>query len=337
MMPERSATLYSVQIGRAIAALVVVISHAALGAHTLFPQMPDIYYHVLGLGNLGVDYFFVLSGFIIGHVTYDMQPTLANAKHYLRSRVIRIYVPYLPISLAMMLVLIIFPHISFVNREPFSLLGSLLLLPSNHKPVLWAAWTLQHEVVFYALFGLCFFWLKRPRLIYGWAVLIVALTLFYPPRWMHTAAGLLNLEFLLGLMACYLYHSQRLVAWRYGLVAIGCAVALYAAWRLLSAPPSFYNHVLAGCGFASIILGLAAMEAHVDFSRFRGLVFLGSASYAIYLVHGPVMSSISRVYTIVDWQSALPLLTLVSVLASIGYFLLIERPLTAWVKKRWAA
>jgi peptidoglycan/LPS O-acetylase OafA/YrhL len=335
MPRDPSATLYSLQIGRALAALAVVISHAALGANILFPAMPDAYYHLLELGNLGVDYFFVLSGFIIAHATAAMKPDPAHAKRYAISRAIRIYVPYLPIAIALMLIVTLLPSVFSENREPFSIAGSLFLLPSNAKTLLLAAWTLQHEVVFYTLFGICFFWFKNPRLIYLWVIPIVALTFFYAPRWMHAVAGLLNLEFLFGITACYLYQSQQFFAWRYRLVAAGLGIVVFAAAQLFAAPPSFHYHVLAGFGFALIVLGLVYIEADIDFSCFRRMLFLGSASYAIYLMHGPVMSAIGRVYIPSNWQTTLPMVVIISVIASVAYYLLIEKPLIAWSKKRW--
>tara|TARA_R100001460_G_scaffold91283_1_gene133035 strand:+ start:417 stop:704 length:288 start_codon:yes stop_codon:yes gene_type:complete len=52
----------SLQIGRAVAALLVVLHHATLGSRKFYGEAFGGFW---GFGNIGVDFFFVLSGFII--------------------------------------------------------------------------------------------------------------------------------------------------------------------------------------------------------------------------------------------------------------------------------
>jgi peptidoglycan/LPS O-acetylase OafA/YrhL len=75
---------------RGIAALLVVIFHANLQ----FPIMPPGYTHLISSGWLWVDFFFVLSGFVIAYAYGDeFRDSLSRGSYwqYIRSRFARIY------------------------------------------------------------------------------------------------------------------------------------------------------------------------------------------------------------------------------------------------------
>jgi len=85
----QNSYLPSLQVLRAIAALAVVCYHACLFVERETGQVLfGGWYH---LGELGVDFFFVLSGFIIAHV-HGHELGLPNcAPRYLKRRFFRIY------------------------------------------------------------------------------------------------------------------------------------------------------------------------------------------------------------------------------------------------------
>src|SRR5262249_790056 len=120
-------------------------------------QVPSVPEYMMSLGMLGVDFFFVLSGFIILHVHMDDQRSAVGA--YVSKRLTRIYVPYLPISLALVGAYLLFPAIIRANLD-WGWVTTLSLLPSSKVPALLVAWTLVHELMFYTVF-LLFFVNKR--------------------------------------------------------------------------------------------------------------------------------------------------------------------------------
>jgi peptidoglycan/LPS O-acetylase OafA/YrhL len=92
------------QAGRGIAALAVVLHHAGASTVDFVGPMPTFLRLVIERGLLGVDFFFVLSGFIIYHTNMNKTPGLSWSWRYLESRLIRIFVPYLPVGIAVALV-----------------------------------------------------------------------------------------------------------------------------------------------------------------------------------------------------------------------------------------
>lgn len=187
------------QAGRALAALAVVASHAAIAASGFAGP-----FHGAGLleyGWLGVDFFFVLSGFIIFHSTVGRNKT---AGHYAAARFRRVYLPYLPIGIAMALAYSFVPQLSEGHRD-WSWLPTITLLPVAAETALSVAWTLKHEILFYAIFAAGYFSGRLGLVLGVWAVAIVV----------GTFAGLsdmvaldpINLEFLMGVIAAIIVRG----------------------------------------------------------------------------------------------------------------------------------
>src|ERR1700676_347124 len=171
---DRRDRVLLLQVGRGLAALGVAISHARLGTSAFVEPIPDWLMTTLAKGFLGVDFVFVLSGFIILNSHFDDETSLRALKSYVLKRVSRIYVPYLPVCAIVISSYLLFPSLRQANRD-WGWMTSIFLVPSNNPPALGAAWTLVHEMLFYGIFVL-FFFSKRLFLLpsIAWAVAIVA-------------------------------------------------------------------------------------------------------------------------------------------------------------------
>ena len=167
MFETRQETILSLQAGRALAAIMVMIAHAASSTEDFIGEFPQPLGDILKRGWIGVDFFFVLSGFIIYHTTRRKARDLGNARDFAWHRLIRIFVPYLPIGLALVLAYTMLPNMSAAARD-WDYLASFTLLPFG-RPALSVAWTLQHELVFYGIFALGFFSRRLLPVMLIWA------------------------------------------------------------------------------------------------------------------------------------------------------------------------
>jgi exopolysaccharide production protein ExoZ len=341
---KTSRQLRSLQAGRGIAAVAVLLFHAGYATGLSVAALPAWLAEIFKRGVLGVDFFFVLSGFIILNAHFDDPPTAAALKSYGLKRIIRIYVPYLPISIVLIASYILLPDLSRNVRE-WSWLSSLLLIPSIHPPALAAAWTLVHEMLFYWIFVLYF---VSRKIFIGAIFVWSAALLFYPIVFVQdgqsgeplTTALLnpINLEFCFGLACALGYrliNPQRAAA----LVITGlCVLLIFFATFDDSSINNFgdRSHIIFGLGVALVVLGVTLREKGPRLSVPRILVQLGDASYAIYLIHVPVISVTVRLAPrlplINNWFGALCLLSACAVSAGFAYYWLYERPALAAVR-----
>jgi len=302
---RKNPTILSLQAGRGLAALAVVLMHSAMSARD-FGGGPFLGYTVLQFGWIGVDFFFVLSGFIIYHSTVGRGRTLAD---YASARFRRIYLPYWPIGIGMALLYLALPGVSGSHRE-WSWLPTLTLAPVDAETALSVAWTLKHEVLFYLLFGLFYFSGLLPLGLAVWALCIAI-----GPD--HLPFHAVNLEFFFGIAAAIAYRSRR----AHPILALA-ALAFLGLWIWAGAVEGY--RLLIGAAFACLIAPLA------DWER-RGLripawlVLLGAASYSLYLIHLPIASGVARI--VHNSSAILGCAVIASLLGGFAFHFLVERRL----------
>jgi peptidoglycan/LPS O-acetylase OafA/YrhL len=336
----RREKLDVLQVGRGLAALAVVLNHVLLSTRDFVKLPPDFVSAPLSQGFLGVDFFFVLSGFIILQVHRRDPRTAAAAGAYARKRVLRIYSPYLPIGVAMAAAYALAPGLAGAARG-WSLLTSLTLIPSNGAPALSVAWTLELEITFYAIFLLFYATRYFAWLVGAWVAVIVAVAALHFPIVTFPKGGPasvllapISLEFVFGMLACL---AWRHVTPRWGLVLAVIGAAWLAIYLVLQAGAA--ERVLFGLGVAVLVCGLVALEGAGRLRAWAPLVILGDASYAIYLVHDPVISVVMRLARAiaVQWWVALPICAAASLIAGFAYHFWFEDPVRRYLARRIGA
>ena len=311
-----------------MAALAVVAHHAALSTDAFVQSMPEGWQRLFDLGALGVDFFFVLSGFIIMHAHRGEVGNPAATRMYLAKRLARIFPAYWPIGLSLLGLYVALPGFSASGGREFSVLSSVLLLPTELPPALSVAWSLVHELLFYAVFMLWF--ISRQYFWYGlvlWATGILAVHFFGETSgWLRYPMSLLNLEFMLGVLAASLYGRASL---RFSAGMIVAGGLLTGAMLLLLYVESSAGHRLwMALGLAVMMFGIARWEKNRTIAWPLVLMALGNASYSLYLVHNPLLSITQRMAGRFDmgWPLALLLGVLLAVICGYLYFLWVERP-----------
>lgn len=350
-----SQRLDGIQMGRGIAALLVVFAH---GEHGL--DLPQYSGHAVAggffrFGHAGVDFFFVLSGFIIYYVHHGDIGRPERLGRYAWRRFTRIFPIYWVVT-ALVAGLSLFSSDRAARLEPWHLLQSVLLIPHGQDPLLGVAWTLEHEVLFYLLFGLAVCSRAAGVMAFTvWAALIsVAQTgaggswLFgLLPGWFDAVECAYDAEFFMGIAAAGLVLGGRVPAPRV-LAAVGCLAFLGAG--LAENADWFDLHGAVGrllfgpCAMA-IVCGLAAAERAGQLRARRwgvgpALVFLGSASYALYLIHTVVIGLFARMLEVADVFRLLPGLGVLAVLvagavmAGAVLHVAVEKPLLAALQRK---
>lgn len=331
--------LDGLQVGRAVAALMVVAFHA--NGFTL----PDRFYdgeraaRLFEFGYAGVEFFFVLSGFIMAlvHRADFSQPDRAGL--FMAKRIVRVYPLYVLIYLALTAAYFAAPGFGPDHaRDPVAIATSVVLWPMPYQPVMQVAWTLQHEMLFYLVFTLLVLRFRIGAGVFAlWmAGCLIAAPFGEPPYPWGFILSPYNILFLLGVAAAESYRSLSEARARATLAAgaaFFCAIGLSEAYGFLD-----WNFALRtvayGLGATLAVAGLAAGAIRAP----RSLVFLGDASYAIYLAHLPAFGFFAVVATRLGAPWGLSPLAMLCITCAVGVaagaaaHVFVERPLLAWLK-----
>lgn len=305
MPPTLQTKIKSLQAIRGIAAVSVLLFH-------ITPILREKFgYSFLGnffmAGFSGVDVFFVLSGFIILHTS---SRSSARFVSFIRKRFFRIYPIYWVVSVLTLMLFVFSPVAKYrFNFDLNFILGSLLLVPQKEY-ILGVAWTLMYEVIFYIVFALTYFF--NPKLFYftltTWMILILGYY-FYDVKTgvfsIDTMFKPIILEFMLGCVVAYFYGKGRLFNFSVQFLWIGLTL-FFLSWLL------FYHNQFAGYWVKGgdlsrvVFFGLPASliimgTLHSSYKVPNTFIYLGDASYSIYLVHASVISILIKCLTLLGW------------------------------------
>ena len=175
--------LLAIQYLRGIAALMVVVVHipvqlSRMGFNGDWPEFL----------NIGVDIFFVISGFIMWTTTFDGRVGVAQ---FLSRRLVRIAPLYWALTSITVLVMLAAPTLVQSGKLDLQhVITSYLFVASQHpvtqlmEPILVPGWTLNYEMFFYVVFALCLPLRAGFRAMAVMAILVtlVALQVFVPDR-----------------------------------------------------------------------------------------------------------------------------------------------------------
>lgn len=333
--------LDGLQAGRAVAAIMVVAFHGNIFI------LPDRLYDgdrasaAFNMGYAGVEFFFVLSGFIMVFAHRRDFGIPARFTTFMAKRIVRIYPIYWIIFAILTVGYLLVPSMGpELARDPVAIATSFLLWPMPYDPIMSVAWTLKHEMLFYLVFSLLILHPTLGAMVFGIWIMVCfvsssVLQMGYPWDFVFSVY---NVLFLLGVAAALTYQRLDvltarvlLVAGSIGFLAVGLSEAIGdVVWDFELRTICF------GLTAAVVVLGLAAGSLRPP----AWLTFLGDASYAIYLVHLPALSVLAIVLKKLGAPWDLPplaMLLFVSLLATgagaIAHFL-IERPVLEWLNAR---
>ena len=333
MQATDSGRLRSIDALRGVAAIAVVLYHFTWGFdHLGPPHVPPLRFGAAVYGHLGVDLFFVISGFVILR-TLERTTGLAD---FAVSRFARLYPAYL-VAMAVTLVVEFGMGINPRHLGLGDVMASAFMASDafGRRYVDPSYWTLGFEVVFYALAGITYlgFGVRRVELAcLAWLAVGIPTIVAHHYRVRTLVEGEWSYLFVLGMMVHRLGQGQR--SWlTWGTVAAALGMAAFVGGQ----PPSNLSTpatVAVAAAFALAVWGAAAGRLRLDVLP---LLFLGDISYSLYLVHQvPGLAMLRWLEgSGVASGAAVPLTIVVVVLVASCMRYGVERPAQAWIKLRW--
>jgi peptidoglycan/LPS O-acetylase OafA/YrhL len=361
---------------RGLAALLVLLYHwdgsfPAFGNMLeLIPFAGKIYFYIIELGWIGVDWFFVLSGFLLSANLWFEPINFKSAINFGIKRAARLY-PGVWFHLFFLLLVLYFLgfHIELGFEKIFkNLILWVAPMPFGVLPINTVFWTLPLEMSFYLTLPLLVWSAKKFGILQvalfcliitlGWRFGIVYLindgrdgVNFYYLR--HSLPGILFV-FIAGFMLNYFvndYHffeksiikNQNLkLTIFFGLLVIYAAWLYVLVWRRSTALNTDWLMVIwelvVALIIASIILMLLKPIKGFGWLGSPILIWLGNISFGIYLWHFPIFRLLHRLYpgvfvTPIGSLAALAIGLVLSLLLAWLSYRLVERPAMKWASR----
>ncbi|WP_081413975.1 acyltransferase family protein [Chryseobacterium daeguense] len=329
---------------RFVAAIAIVISHFN---KDLFLYKIKYISDIFLRANIGVSYFFILSGFIM-IVAYHRKAKIDYLDFY-RNRFARIY----PLYVLGLLLYLVTKYSGFSFYRLFLYLSGLQSwIPGDALVLNFPGWSISVEFLFYLIFPLLYnhFYSKENKSIWVITALIWIGTQFFTNLYVNSGAykgphtvsyefihyfPLLHVnEFLAGNLAgLFFIKNFRERNYDITIVLIFTAVLL----SLIFIPLNFHNGLMAVL-FIPLIYFISCNKGLLTtvFSL-KPLEYLGEISYAVYIVHIPVLYILRMVlweyFQIYESNSVFWIYMAVLLLVSAVFYQFIEKPLREYLKK----
>lgn len=295
---------------------------------------------VHGFGHLGVDLFFVLSGYLI-------YGTIINKKDfvvlkYVGRRVQRIYPTFIAVFMIYIFLSYMFPTESKIPVDAYKailyLAQNFFLLPGifDIKPIIAVAWSLSYEAFYYILIPLVIFffrlknWSVNNRIALWVAVAVLGFLLHLvwggPGRLLMFVSGILLFE---------VHANKKIMVKNGGFLSLVISLLLFGAAKFYEINDTF---LLATVFILFLYFNLCAFNPTsnlFDWLIFTPLRWLGNMSYSYYLIHGLTLkfSFLMLSYVIPGGFSSGSIyyllwapLFLFTLVTSFALFVLVERP-----------
>lgn len=351
--------ILSIQYLRGIASLLVVLFHYKFVLNDTYAQK-DIGDLMFGNGYLGVDLFFMISGFVILASTEKDK----SCSSFAIKRFFRIY----PVYLFCLISYCVLMSISFTEGMKFIKAIFLINLDYNAEApwfgfsIVYTAWTLTYEIVFYLIFMISMTISHKYRSVVC-SLIILSLYLILnlsfndgihlsPNPSINLPAildnfGLLKIlaspmmiEFIIGMMLYNAFSiikkSELKTKGRNQVLLIGILFIIYFY-------SSGYNggHGIVNVGFYCLVLLSCVLyfEVKGGMAFIKPLNFLGNISYSLYLIHPVVMDALHTYsmtfpsYAKTQGFSKLLYMMSVSIIISALMYKYIELPFFSFARK----
>ena len=337
--------LTNVQLLRALAAIFVVLSHAA---HETFGMAQRIgaepIFHQSTRWTAAVDVFFVMSGFILLSTSYNSFAAHEATVKFFTRRLVRAIPLYWLLTTLVLVGGLLAPALLNVPITDLGhVVSSYLFWPSPRengeiRPVLALGWTMNLEFFFYGVLAICLALPRRWGVVAATGALVgvVALAQLMPAPGMAISfwGSFMTLDFVLGFAIALAYQAgiriSASAAWT------TCALAVADIAISASTEPGAFDWFVTISLPAGALVAAGVLAPQVaTVSRLpRFGVLLGDACYSTYLLQPFILRPAAVAWVALVGAGA-PLWAFVGLAAALALggglacFLLFEKPLTA--------
>lgn len=344
----------TLEIGRFIAALLVMLFHVTPVAQKVYGDYP--FADIFRAGHFGVEYFFVLSGFLMYMIHADHVGQKGSGLEFIRRRAVRILPAYWIVLFTLIVGLTLMPSLDHDHDLTFSkIVRDMFLLSWDEKMILGVSWTLKREMIFYGIFAICLLlpWLRLWPL-WIWQASIIVANVLYPEvsgfdrgnEFFSTVnlgfgAGMLIAMFL---RSGWLMRADPKVLWDFVIIGVtGLLICSFLEWLWHEGS----SHSLTPLGPLTspliyttlstlIVAGLVGLESQRRINLSGTPAILGRCSYALYLLHAPFLSVSMRILKkigIEDVALAAVIACVGAVVCSMLFYWMVEGPLLKWLNR----
>jgi peptidoglycan/LPS O-acetylase OafA/YrhL len=315
---------HSIDFLRAIAAIAVVIFHLANG----YLHAGNPIYDVFKEGHLGVEIFFVITGFLVPYTLYRKNYQIKSFFNYMLDRVLRLH----PAYLAAVAICILQEYIGSLMGHSFwvqwqDVFWHLFYLPPyvGRPWLLILFWTLAIQFQFYILFAALYQLFLHQNKVVRIATLLgfMAINFFLDDLKYNNYLPYYMVVFIPGILI--FQRTQGLLKdWEYWLLLL---IDCYILYDQRFEEPLRPAAVL----FASVFIQFINVEHPI-------WKWLGGISYGLYLIHLPIgwsFMALCQKYTQDETMLSGALIIAVALSIGVAYLFtrFIEMPSQVWAKK----
>ena len=353
----KTHTYKTLDAWRGIACLWVVMVHACLPAISMrYPALRFQPLYAFSLfGGLGVQLFFVISGYCIANAASSTIRKKSGVVYFLRARVRRIYPPYFFASaftfslsyLTLALVRKGYLHSSVLasavtgHQSPLYYFSALTLtqIPLHQKPILIVFWTLCYEIAFYSIFALLLA-IGRQRMSEQFMLnclhVLTALSLMYLIFMPEHRAFPFDFwpQFGLGVLVYDVLEHKRKTTQFFGCL-IASEIIVFALLHNYGGhlgQEGSRTQFLASLVFALVLVALSGYDEKLKQLRIiQFLSSIGLFSYSLYLTHLLTLGLVMQIFSKVSKSQSffvVPFFVQIVLAVSVAYcfYILFERP-----------
>lgn len=329
----------SIQYLRGIAALMVVLRHISFKDNQYGQGIFQF-----EIGDMGVDIFFIISGFIMYYIMVNKENGLNTIIEFIKHRIVRILPLYWVLTTVGLVIYLIMPN-SFSRAEAPDILGSYLLIPWSNM-LLDPAWTLSYEFYFYFIFAIGLLFNKNRILIVN--LILIFLVFFGLYYSLSDGFGVLKfytnsllLEFFFGVIIAYLFMNTNFKL-KTRLIISSASFLFFLFFIFLN----IYEYKLdirgldLGLPALCIVVSLVFLEKEIKKFKINFFKTMGDISYSLYLTHAFVLAAMGIVFNKVVYSEFTEIaylfcMLIVSVVIGFLTYIIIEKNLISFFRKKF--